>query len=118
MPEPSIEPSTEPAGEPPPPSAVTANDAVPVPGRGGGAVAPVSLAGAREASSSSEEGRFAFLARAGEVLSSSLDEPTVLRQLAELVVPVFADWCAVDLVTPSRTVVRRAAAHRDPSLVP
>ncbi|RKG68910.1 GAF domain-containing protein [Corallococcus sp. CA054B] len=136
MPEPSIEPSTEPAGEPPPPSAVTANDAVPVSALDGmgGAVAlepappastevaspraPVSLAGGRDASASGEEGRFAFLARAGEVLSSSLDEPTVLRQLAELVVPGLADWCAVDLVTPSRTVVRRAAAHRDPALVP
>ncbi|RKH19068.1 GAF domain-containing protein [Corallococcus sp. CA047B] len=65
-----------------------------------------------------EEGRFAFLARAGEVLSSSLDEPTVLRQLADLVVPGLADWCVVDLITPAGTVVRRAAAHRDPSLVP
>ncbi|MHA7627734.1 sensor histidine kinase [Corallococcus sp. M7] len=139
MPEPSIEPSTEPAVETPPPSAVTANDAASVSASGDGAVAPKpesmevmpavtreanvvetlapgALAGAREASSG-EEGRFAFLARAGEVLSSSLDEPTVLRQLAELVVPRLADWCAVDLVTPSRTV-RRAAAHRDPALVP
>ncbi|NBC38668.1 GAF domain-containing protein [Corallococcus exiguus] len=79
---------------------------------------PVPPPGAREASSSAEEGRFAFLARAGEVLASSLDEPTVLRELAELVVPVFADWCAVDVVTPSNQVERRAATHRDPSLVP
>ncbi|RUO94782.1 GAF domain-containing protein [Corallococcus sp. AB018] len=124
MPESSIEPSTE----LPPPSAVTANDGVPVSGSGGEAVtreaaavepvAPVSLSGVREVSSSAEEGRFAFLARAGEVLASSLDEPTVLRELAELVVPVFADWCAVDVVTPSNQVVRRAATHRDPSLVP
>ncbi|MCY1046453.1 GAF domain-containing protein [Corallococcus sp. bb12-1] len=65
-----------------------------------------------------EEGRFAFLARAGEVLSSSLDEPTVLRQLVDLVVPGLADWCVVDLVTSAGTVARRAAAHRDPALVP
>ncbi|MBN9680803.1 MULTISPECIES: sensor histidine kinase [unclassified Corallococcus] len=123
MPEPSLEPSTEPPGEPPPPSSVTANDAVSVSVGGDGAnvvepIATGSLAGSREASSSGEEGRFAFLARAGEVLSSSLDEPTVLRQLAELVVPELADWCTVDVVAPSRTVVRRAAAHRDPTLVP
>ncbi|WP_158623951.1 GAF domain-containing protein, partial [Corallococcus llansteffanensis] len=64
-----------------------------------------------------EEGRFAFLARAGEVLASSLDEPTVLRQLADLVVPGLADWCAVDLITAAGTVVRRAAAHREPARV-
>ena len=64
-----------------------------------------------------EEGRFAFLARAGEALASSLDEPTVLQQLADLVVPGLADWCAVDLLTAEGTVVRRAAAHRDPERV-
>ncbi|MGE6756969.1 GAF domain-containing protein [Corallococcus interemptor] len=106
MPEPSLEPSTEPAGETRPPSAVTAN-----------VVSPASQAGARGASAA-EEGRFAFLARAGEALASSLDEPTVLRQLAELVVPDLADWCSVDVVAPSGQAVRRAAAHRDPSLVP
>ncbi|WP_375743002.1 GAF domain-containing protein [Corallococcus interemptor] len=131
MPEPSHESSNEPPGEPPPPSAVTANGAaVSVSGEGvppgapavtreGNTVEAVApLAGAQEAPAPAEEGRFAFLARAGEVLSSSLDEPTVLRQLAELVVPALADWCTVDVVTPSRAVVRRAAAHRDPSLVP
>ncbi|RKH15210.1 GAF domain-containing protein [Corallococcus sp. CA053C] len=64
-----------------------------------------------------EEGRFAFLARAGEALASSLDEPTVLRQLADLVVPGLADCCAVDLLTADGTVVRRAAAHKDPARV-
>ncbi|NOK36809.1 GAF domain-containing protein [Corallococcus exercitus] len=128
MPDSTLEPSTEPAGESPPPSAVLTNDAVVTqPDALTGAavtaaplevVSPESLARAREASRAAEEGRFAFLARAGEALASSLDEPTVLRQLAELVVPGLADWCTVDVVTPSRTVVRRAAAHRDPALVP
>ncbi|MFB1482297.1 GAF domain-containing protein [Corallococcus sp. RDP092CA] len=113
MPEPSLKPSTEPVGEPPPRSAATAEGGPLV-----GDVAAVPPAGPREASPVREEGRFAFLARAGEVLASSLDEPTVLRQLAELVVPELADWCAVDLVSPARAVVRRAAAHRDPALVP
>ncbi|WP_147445672.1 ATP-binding protein [Corallococcus aberystwythensis] len=123
MPEPSLEPSTEPAGEPPPPppSVVTTNEvAAPVSQAGvdAGAGAVEVLSATREPAASLEEGRFAFLARAGEVLASSLDEPTVLRQLAELVVPGLADWCAVDVVTPSHQVVRRAAAHREPSLVP
>ncbi|NOK18609.1 GAF domain-containing protein [Corallococcus carmarthensis] len=143
MPDSSLEPSTEPAGEPPPPSAVVTNDVAPMPPRddmgapvSGGeapapavtpasstasaveAVAPAAMARPRETSPSLEEGRFAFLARAGEVLASSLDEPTVLRQLVGLVVPELADWCAVDVVTPSHKRVRRAAAHRDPALVP
>ncbi|RKG61011.1 GAF domain-containing protein [Corallococcus sp. AB011P] len=123
MPEPSIEPSTEPAVEPPPPSAVTTNDAaVPVSASGGvdaGGEAVASAVSPEPASPvAMEEGRFAFLARAGEVLASSLDEPTVLRELPELVVPDLADWCAVDVVTPSHKVVRRAATHRDPALVP
>ncbi|NBD10515.1 GAF domain-containing protein [Corallococcus silvisoli] len=122
MPEPSIEPLTEPAGEPSRPRAPTGEGATPR--------SPEVFLGAGDAPSAREpgplesvaprmaEGRFAFLARAGEVLSSSLDEPTVLRQLAELVVPELADWCTVDLLTPARTVVRRAAAHRDPARVP
>jgi len=60
------------------------------------------------------EDRFAFLARAGEALASSLDEDTVLQRLAELVVPRFADWCAVDLLTEQGAVERRVVVHRDP----
>ncbi|WP_223641770.1 GAF domain-containing protein [Corallococcus sp. EGB] len=114
MPEPSLEPSTEPVGAPPPPPSAAMTNGVST----GEVAASAPLAVMREPSSAREEGRFAFLARAGEVLASSLDEPTVLRQLAELVVPELADWCAVDVVTPSHKVVRRAATHRDPALVP
>jgi GAF domain-containing protein len=42
------------------------------------------------------EGRFRFLAQAGELLSASLDKETHLRSLAHLAVPRVADWCAVD----------------------
>lgn len=57
-----------------------------------------------------------ILADAGRVLASSLDLPTTLRQLTDLVVPRLADVCTVDLVEPDG-VVRAAVAHRDPTRV-
>ncbi|MCY1014573.1 ATP-binding protein [Pyxidicoccus sp. MSG2] len=63
------------------------------------------------------EDRFALLARAGEVLASSLDEGTVLQRLAELAVPRLADWCAVDMLTERGTVERRVVVHKDPEKV-
>ncbi len=44
------------------------------------------------------ERRARFLAEAMELLSSSLDVHRVLRDLAKLIVPRFADICAVDLL--------------------
>jgi PAS domain S-box-containing protein len=63
------------------------------------------------------EDRFSFIARAGEVLASSLDEDTVLQRLAELSVPRLADACAVDVLTEEGGVERRVVMHRDPELV-
>lgn len=42
--------------------------------------------------------RHSFLARAGELLGSSLDYAHTLTQVARLMVPELADWCAVYLV--------------------
>ncbi|MFY1831424.1 ATP-binding protein [Myxococcus fulvus] len=39
-----------------------------------------------------------LMAESGAVLASSLDEESVLRNMAKRVVPTFADWCFVDLV--------------------
>jgi PAS domain S-box-containing protein len=39
-----------------------------------------------------------FLSDASRVLSSSLDYETTLRELARLVVPMFGDYCAVDVL--------------------
>ncbi|NVJ00201.1 GAF domain-containing sensor histidine kinase [Myxococcus sp. AM009] len=64
------------------------------------------------------EERLAFLASAGELLSSSLDSGTVLQRLAELAVPLLADWCAVDVLTADGRVERVAAAHRLAEQVP
>jgi PAS domain S-box-containing protein len=63
------------------------------------------------------EDRFAFLARAGEVLAYSLDGGMVLQRLAELSVPQLADVCAVDLLTEQGVVERRVVVHRDPERV-
>ena len=63
------------------------------------------------------EGRAQFLADASEILASSLDYETTLRNVAKLAVPRFADWCAVDLVDESGQVVRVAVEHTDPKKV-
>ena len=41
----------------------------------------------------------------------------MLRRLAELTVPVLADWCVVDFLTDDGKVERVAAAHREPEKV-
>jgi PAS domain S-box-containing protein len=58
-----------------------------------------------------------FLADAGAVLSSSLDYPTTLAHVAESAVPVFADWCAVDVLEENGQLQRLALAHENPDRV-
>jgi signal transduction histidine kinase len=58
-----------------------------------------------------------YLARASEMLSSSLDFETTLKELAQIVVPEFADWCAVDVVGDDGKVRQLAVAHADPEKV-
>jgi serine phosphatase RsbU (regulator of sigma subunit) len=58
--------------------------------------------------------RSAFLARAGEVLETSLDYETTLRNVAKIAVPDIADWCAVHMLDASGTIRLVAAAHADP----
>ena len=57
------------------------------------------------------ERRARFLAEAMELLSSSLDVHRVLRDLARLVVPRFADICAVDLLGPGGLPERVEIVH-------
>ncbi len=61
--------------------------------------------------------RLAFLANASEVLVSSLDYETTLRNLAQLAVPTIADWCAVDMVQEDGTLNPLAVMHIDPAKV-
>jgi len=57
------------------------------------------------------------LARAGELLSSSLDYEATLQQVAELAVPQLADWCAVSMPDGHGFIRTVAVAHADPEKV-
>lgn len=59
------------------------------------------------------EDRLRILADAGAILADSVDYPSTLQSLAELVVPRLADWCVVDIVESSG-IRRVAVAHPDP----
>jgi PAS domain S-box-containing protein len=61
------------------------------------------------------ERRSAFLAKAGEVLSTSLDYEATLQRVARVAVPAKADWCVVDLLRPDGTIDRLAVANADPA---
>lgn len=55
-----------------------------------------------------------LLARTGELLASGRDYRSTLEDVAELLVPEFADWCAVNTVDRDGTIALVATAHRDP----
>ncbi|WP_438014032.1 PAS domain S-box protein [Sorangium sp. So ce315] len=63
------------------------------------------------------EANVSLLAGAGEILSSSLDFRETLGQLARLVVPLLADWCAVDIQGQDGAIQRVAVQHADPAKV-
>jgi signal transduction histidine kinase/CheY-like chemotaxis protein len=56
-----------------------------------------------------------FLAHASAFLSSSLDYETTLRALARLAVPMFGDYCAVDVLKDDGTFARVDLVVDDPS---
>jgi PAS domain S-box-containing protein len=58
-----------------------------------------------------------LLARAGELLSSSLDYERTLQQIAELAVPQLADWCAVSMPDGHGLIRTVAVAHVNPEKV-
>jgi PAS domain S-box-containing protein len=58
-----------------------------------------------------------FLARAGELLSSSLDYEETLAQVTRLAVPELADWCGVSLPDDHGYLRSVAVAHVDPTMV-
>lgn len=59
-----------------------------------------------------------FLQRAGALLSNSLDYHRTLPELGSLVVPMFADWCVVDLLQPTGEFERVLSHHVDPAKRP
>ena len=69
-----------------------------------------------EEDAAERQARLSFLAEASAELSSSLDYESTLGRVAQLAVPTFADWCAIDLVQDNR-LRRLAVAHVDPAKV-
>jgi PAS domain S-box-containing protein len=57
----------------------------------------------------------AFLSRLTATFATSLEPRQILAALAELSVPYFADWCAVDVVQEGGRIERIAQAHVDPA---
>ncbi len=60
-----------------------------------------------------DQRRSAFLAEVSTALAASLDYEQTLNSVANLVVPFFADWCAIDLLQENQFIHRVAIAHRD-----
>ncbi len=60
------------------------------------------------------EWRLRFLAEASERLASSLEYEHTMQEVARLAVPVLADWCGLDVVTPEGGLRRVGLAHIDP----
>jgi PAS domain S-box-containing protein len=58
--------------------------------------------------------RIAFLARASDVLHSSLAYEETFRTLLDLIVPVLATYCVVDVVDERGAVRRLHVVHADP----
>ena len=61
--------------------------------------------------------RAAFLTEASHLLTRSLDHEATLTAIANLAVPMIADWCAVDLLTGAGRIERLAVAHADPQKI-
>lgn len=59
------------------------------------------------------EQRQYFLAEVSSVLASSLDYPTTLKSLANLVVPTIADYCVIYIVEDAGQISGLAMAHSD-----
>src|SRR5581483_11496258 len=70
---------------------------------------------ARNAAQSSEQ-RLRLLDEASRILASSLDYEKTIAAAAQVAVPHFADWCAVDLAVDGE-IRRLATAHVDPDKV-
>ncbi len=62
------------------------------------------------------EDQLRFLADASRALSLSLDVEATLANIAHMVVPELADWCAVDIVEDGE-LRRIAVAHTDPAKI-
>ena len=55
-----------------------------------------------------------LLAEAGPVLAASLDATSRLANIAQVVVPLLADWCVVHITEEGQPIQPVAVAHADP----
>ncbi len=55
-----------------------------------------------------------FLADSSAALARPADSESTLQRIADLAVPIFADWCAVDIRNADGTTRRVAITHNDP----
>jgi PAS domain S-box-containing protein len=58
-----------------------------------------------------------LLAETSKAMAKELDYKARLNELANLVVPSLADWCAIDLLDENNILQRVAVAHPDPQMV-
>ncbi len=58
-----------------------------------------------------------FLAEASAALAGVVDYESTLQKVANLAVPYFADWSAVDVANDDGTLRRLAVAHQDPEKI-
>lgn len=59
------------------------------------------------------ESRIAFLNSLSEKLTSSLHYEIRLKKLAEQIVPLIADWCAIDMINSEGKLDRVVISHKD-----
>jgi signal transduction histidine kinase/CheY-like chemotaxis protein len=74
------------------------------------------LAAERQSRAAAERARkhLELLAKAGEVLSRSLEPETTLQGIASILVPEIADWCRIDLMDANGVMQRALTYHSDP----
>jgi PAS domain S-box-containing protein len=63
------------------------------------------------------ENQYKFLAQMSATLSRSLSYEDRLSKFAEMTVPNFADWCAIDILDSKGQAVRLAVVHQDPAKI-
>jgi PAS domain S-box-containing protein len=59
----------------------------------------------------------AYLTKTTELLASSTDYETTLREVAKVIVPHFADWCGISILDEHDVPQQLAVAHVDPAKV-
>src|SRR5690349_15511378 len=62
----------------------------------------------------SAEQALRFLDEASDILAGSLDYERTVGTIVQLMVPVLADWCAVDVVGPGGALRQITSGHPDP----